>query len=376
MKKELNTTLKMTKTNFSAKEFSNNLNKLYNILKSQMLSLDVDYCHIHKKKLLLDYEKYLIEETKSEARIIIAIMIREYLKNENIPFYVLGNLTSSYFAYLTHLHDVDTFKYCIEPEMCYGINKSTFSLDFHIPTTLEVQTTNILNNVLASEYVYDVCQYIEKTDNLYVIPYKKVFILDAHLREKTISIDVDGIMRKCLLFDDIRDQNEAVIINMICDINGDDYDNSNIDFDTIERIIEAEKERFIKRIDGFNVLNDDMVKNMANSIHNSYDLASLFAFLHNTYYEIKRPSRIDEIEEIIFKDDVFNYLLASGIESEQAFMITKDICTGKYTKLRNEVVENEIHYDERIKYENIIYLFPKGHALAVIIMLAHKRSKR
>ena len=57
-------------------------------------------------------------------------------------------------------------------------------------------------------------------------------------------------------------------------------------------------------------------------------------------------------------------------------MITKDICTGKYTKLRNEVVENEIHYDERIKYENIIYLFPKGHALAVIIMLAHKRSKR
>ena len=361
------------KEEFSNETLKQKVKTCHSILKQILMKVDCNYGLIDKQIELLEYENDLIRKTKSESRIEISSSIKSYLSNNNIKFYVMGNLTSSYFAYLLHIHNVDTLKYNIKPEMCYGLdnNKNAFSLDFHIPIDFETKTYDILTDILPKDYVYSVCFNNDETNESVVIPFMYAFSNDEKVKEEAKIITSDGKEYRCLSTDQIRENDEIIKINLICDIYPQIYNNK-VTFEDIDRTIEDVKMKFVDEILYRSEVSENTKNNIADNIHSSYDLA-LWAGLFDSTYHIRRiPSELNELDEIVFRDDVYNYLLASEVEKEKAYDLTMSIGKGKYADVEKELEEEFIRHKERDKYKNVVYLFPKGHVLAEILKMAKK----
>lgn len=367
---------KIKKDRLTTDYIKKHIKSLYKIKISALMKVNPDYCYLDKKLELLANDYELICKTNNEVRVSLAIDIKNYLEEMNIPFYVMGNLTSSYFAYLFDVHNVDTLKYNIKPEMCYGIESEpiAFPLDFHIPKGYEIKAFDILSDAFVEDYVYNVCYQDENTNNYVLIDNQYAFASDDNIKEKIISISIDGKEYKCLLSEDVWKNEEIVEINMICDIDPNEY-NSKITFVDIDRNLEEIKIKLVNAIDYSSEYSDDIKKNIADSIHSSYDLVLWFGLLHSSYYNRKVPSRIDELREIVFRDDIFNYLLASGVEKEKAYHIATKIRKGRYVDVVKMLEEEYINSDECKKYQNIMYAFPKGHGLAAVLNIARKILK-
>ena len=360
------------KTKFSNSDFERRLSVLYKTKKSALMKLNPYDCYIDKKMELLSYEYNLIRETNSVSRVVIAILLKNKLEEMKIPFYITGNFTSSYFGYLFGIHGVDTLRYNVKPEMCYGLGKDKpyLAIDFHVSKDVESSVFDIVSSTLSEEYVYNVYAKNDDTDEMEVIPYKIAFSSDDKTKDNVIVISEKGKDYKCLYERYVWDHEEIVEINMIADIDQSKYRRSSISFDDIDKKIEETKKDFVFALDYYNELGDDVKESIAKSIHSSYDLLLWWGLIHNSYYERKIPKKITDLEEVVFRDDIYNYLLAYGIEKEKAYHIATMIRKGRYIAVGKQLEEEFVSQYECKKYKNVKYLFPKGHALAVVLDIA------
>ena len=331
-------------------------------------------CYIDKQIELLNYEFSLIKKTRNEKALVIAAYINAALKQLNQHYYVMGNITSSYLAYLMQIHSVDTFKYNIKPEMCYGteLEPLGFSIDFHIPKEFESKQFDILSNVLENQYVYYVCYKNEETDKYELIPFKFA-ICDELIREnELITVSFEGKNYNCLLDIDIYRNGFITEVNMICDVDTKEYINESITASDIDKNIDKYKSKLVNLIDFDKVLDEEKKNSIIESIHSFYDLVTFYGIIHNSYFDIDFPKKIEDIKDVVFRDDVYNYLLASDIEYDKAYYITNKIRKGRYIDIEKDLKEEFVNADECKKYKNVKYLFRKGHAIAAILDIAKK----
>ena len=365
--------LDIEKEKYSNESLKQDVETCYNILKQLLMKVDCNYGLIDKQIELLEYEADLIRKTKSESRIEISSLIKYYLNNNNIKFYVMGNLTSSYFAYLLHIHSVNTLKYNIKPEMCYGLenNRSAFSLDFHIPIDFETKTYGIITDILPEDYVYNVYFNSDETDESKVIPFKYAFSNDEKVKEEAKTITSDGKEYRCLSIDQIRENDEIIEINMICDIYPQIY-NDKVTFEDIDKTIEETKTKFLDEILYQSKVCERTRNSLLETVHDYTDLAMLAGLFYNSYHIRRVPLEMDGLDEIVFRDDLYNYLLASKVEKEKAYDLTMIIGKGKYDDVKEELKEEYINHRERTKCKNAVYLFSKGHILETVLTMGKK----
>ena len=74
----------------------------------------------------------------------------------------------------------------------------------------------------------------------------------------------------------------------------------------------------------------------------------------------------------MYRDDIMNYLISVGVEAKMAFDIMEDVRKGKKLKSNPEMEsvmkENGVPDWFIQSCKKIGYLFPKGHAVAYVIM--------
>ena len=340
--------------------------------KSYLMYLN-NNCYIDKQIELLNHEYDLIKKTRNEKIFVIATYINSALQQLNKHYYVLGNITSSYLAYIMHIHNVDTLKYNIKPEMCYGteLEPLDFSLDYHIPMEYESKQFDILSNALENQYVYYIC---EKNDNdeFELVSYK-FGVCDNEIEDsELISVDYKCKSYKCLLDFNMYRNSDIVEVNMICDVDTNKYINKDITIDDIDKNIDKYKTKLIDLIDFDKTIEEEKKNSIINSINSFYDLVTLYGIIHSSYFDFQFPERIEDIKEVAFRDDVYNYLLASDIDKDKAYHIANKIRKGRYVDVESDLKEEFVNADECRKYRNVKYLFRKGQAIAAIIDIAKK----
>ena len=353
--------------------YKRKVNTYYQTCKSYLMYYD-NYSYIDKQIELLNHEFDLIKKTHREKEFVIATYINVALKKLNKHYYVMGNITSSYLAYVMRIHNVDTLKYNIKAEMCYGTESDPldFAIDFHLPIEYESQQFDILFNAFEDQYIYNVCYKNDENDEFELCSYKFVLCDNEINEEELISVEYNGKEYKCLSHNIINQNSGIVEVNMICDVDTNKYVNESITSDEIDRNIDKYKLKIVELIDYENVLEKEKKNNIIDSIHNFYDIVNFYGAIHNSYFDFQFPERIDDIKEVIFRDDVYNYLLTDDIENDRAFHIATKIRKGRYVDVEDDLKKEFVRTDVCDKFKNVKYLFRKGQAIATILDIAKK----
>nr|MCR5422634.1 hypothetical protein [Bacilli bacterium] len=142
-----------------------------------------------------------------------------------------------------------------------------------------------------------------------------------------------------------------------------------------DKNIDKYKTKLVDLIDFDKTLDNEKKNSIINSINSFYDLVIFYGIIHNSYFDFQFPERVEDIKEVAFRDDVYNYLLASDIDKDKAYHIANKIRKGRYVDVIEDLNEEFVNADECRKYKNVKYLFRKGHAIAAILDMAKKERK-
>lgn len=300
----------------------------------------------------------------------LAYVIAEYLKKHNIYYYLGGNLASSYVAYELGIHNIDCYRFNIQPEICYGANcDSKFGLDFYIPERFKKQLFAYIDEtIFDNKPIYVTSKQFDGTEN--IVDYKRVFI-DGNI-QGIGSIDVellhDGRFSYiCLNIVASKRLNHFLSLGAkdVFDlerIKEEEYSSNNEAVSFLGSVFKA-KSRIKKDF----IFNDRFAYKLASIIkpHNFKDLIKIIGLCRWPNLWNKNQDALFEngsitAEDIIAtRDDLYDCLIDNGFDRENALLCME--CAKKGLQLPNIVPMNIRRICEKAKY-----LWPRAHIVALL----------
>lgn len=332
------------------------------------------------KDKLEELPKARAEYLKREINIILnnnylkhfnlAYVIAEYLKKHNIYYYLGGNLASSYVAYELGIHNIDCYRFNIQPEICYGANcDSKFDLDFYIPERFKKQLFAYIDEtIFDNKPIYVTSKQLDGTEN--IVDYKRVFI-DGDI-QGIGSIDVESLRDGrfsyiCLNIVASKRLNQflSLGVNDVFDlerIKEEEYSNNNEAVSFLSSVFKA-KSRIKKDF----IFNDRFTYKLVSIIkpRNFKDLIKIIGlckwpYLWNNNQDALFENGSITVEDFIAtRDDVYDCLIDGGFDRENALLCME--CARKGLQLPNFVPTNIKRICEKAKY-----LWPRAHIIALL----------
>ena len=330
------------------------------------------------KDKLEELPKARAEYLKREINIILnnnylkhfnlAYVIAEYLKKHNIYYYLGGNLASSYIAYELGIHNIDCYRFNIQPEICYGANcDSKFDLDFYIPERFKKQLFAYIDEtIFDNKPIYVTSKQFDGTEN--IIDHKRVFI-DGDI-QGIGSIDVESLRDGrfsyiCLNIYASKRLNQFLTLGIkdmfdLERIKEEEYSNNKEAVSFLGSVFKA-KSRIKKDF----IFNDRFAHKLASIIkpHNFKDLIKIiglckWSYLWNNNQDALFENGSITVEDIIAtRDDVYDCLIDGGFDRENALLCME--CARKGLQLPSFVPTNIKRICEKAKY-----LWPRAHIIA------------
>lgn len=300
----------------------------------------------------------------------LAYLIAEYLKKHNIYYYLGGNLASSYVAYELGIHNIDCYRYNIQPEICYGANcNNRFDLDFYIPERFKKQLFAYIDEtIFDNKPIYVTSKQLDGTED--IVDYKRVFI-DGDTQDIG-SVDVESLRNNpfsyiCLNIIASKKLNCFLTLGAkdVFELersNEKEYSNNKEALSFLCSVFKA-KSRIKKDF----IFNDYFAYKLASIIkpHDFKDLIKIIGLCNWPNLWNKNQDALFEngsitVKDIIAtRDDVYDCLIDSGFERDNALLCMEYARKG--LQLPNFVPTNIKRICEKAKY-----LWPRGHIIALL----------
>ena len=300
----------------------------------------------------------------------IAYVIAEYLKKHNIYYYLGGNLASSYVAYVLGIHNIDCYRFNIQPEICYGVNcDSRFDLDFYIPERFKKQLFAYIDEtIFDNKPIYATSKQFNGTEN--IVDYKRVFIDGDSQGIGSIDVELlrnDRFSYICLNIIASKRLNQFLSLGAkdmfdLERIKEEEYSSNNEAVSFLGSVFKA-KSRIKKDF----IFNDRFAYKLASIIkpHSFKDLIKIIGLCEWPNLWNKNQDDLFEngsitVEDIIAtRDDLYDCLIDNGFDRENALLCME--CAKKGLQLPNSVPMNIRRICEKAKY-----LWPRAHIVALL----------
>ena len=318
--------------------------------------VDAKSCGLSKeRKEYLNNELNNVIAANRSNEIIAIYMIINYLKEHNDFYYLAGNITSSYLAYVLGIHSVDCFSYNINPLFCYGEDyKKELFINLRVNKYNKDRIINDLKDNILKDYFFNVVDsdgesfkevfavlfdegmkdkkvrymdmhnYKEKALHVNIICHDEVTILDMMLN-KTKNNDVNKLLNKI--------KTNKQIIDKLCKY----YDYLNIEKSYLPLFNTDEINEIVKDYKPNSL--DDLIKITGMIFDNSvwkYNQKELFKF-----------GFIKKGDIISTRDDVYDLLLNNGLDEKISFDIAEKVRKGTFSRCGDKDLLRSKHISDK-----------------------------
>ena len=338
-------------------------------------------------KLSVNRKKYLEEEINNvikhdqAIRLLIAYDIVMYLKKNKYSYIFRGNINSSYIAYELGISNVDCYELNIIPEQCYGFDYNyNYSICFNVSNKAQSKVLKYIDRTYGDKLfrMYS----IDSSGNISLNAVYRLYVIDDTKEYKTKIIYQDGIGYKCLSAEDVSKDNNIIKIIPFGHFQNDliddtlklikKHNNVTINYDNFNNL---DKSKYINQSCNYSKLNldklfcfefsndniNELIKKLKPKTYN--DLVKICSLHHSSGSWDDNQTDIDNL--IATRDDVCDYLINNSFNKEEAFNISEMVRKGKFKEI-SETLNNRLSNEFINKYNNISYLFPRGHVAAYI----------